>query len=224
MRILLVEDELNLREGVTDLLTCDGHDVLAVENGDKGLAEGLAAPFDLVILDGMLPGLDGLEICRRLRAARPGLPILMLTARGSEDDKVRGLGEGADDYVTKPFGAKELIARVRALGRRGTLPTLEILEIDGLTLDLGRLQAKRAAEEIQLTAREAGILRLLHRRAGEAVSRAALLEHVWGLRGDLQTRAVDMAVAVLRKKIERDPARPALVVSVKGLGYAWGAK
>jgi DNA-binding response OmpR family regulator len=224
MRILLVEDELNLREGVSDLLTFDGHSVLAVETGDKGLAEGLATPFDLVILDGVLPGMDGFEICRRLRAARPGLPILMLTARGGEDDKVRGLGEGADDYVTKPFGARELIARVRALGRRGTLPTLEVLELDGLTLNLGLLTARRGAEEIQLTAREAGILRLLHRKAGEAVSRAELLEHVWGLRGDLQTRAVDMAVAVLRKKLERDPARPGLVISIKGLGYAWGLK
>jgi DNA-binding response OmpR family regulator len=223
VRILVVEDELGLREGLCDLLAGDGHDVSAAADGQQGLARGLAEPFDLVVLDLMLPRLDGIEVCRRLRAARPGIPILMLTARGGEDDVVRGLGEGADDYVTKPFGARELLARVRALARRAPPREPETIAVDGLSVDLGLLIARRdGAADVPLTAREAGILRLLHRHRGRSVTRAELLEQVWGARGDLRTRAVDMAIAVLRKKIERDPASPRIVVSVKGLGYAWG--
>jgi two-component system response regulator RegX3 len=223
VRILVVEDELGLREGLCDLLTGDGHEVSAAADGAEAVARGLAEPFDLVVLDIMLPRLDGIEVCRRLRSARPGVPVLMLTARGGEDDVVRGLGEGADDYVTKPFGARELLARVRALGRRRAPAAAESIEVDGLAVDLGMLTARRAdGEPISLTAREAGILRLLHRHRGRSVTRAELLEQVWGSRGDLRTRAVDMAVAVLRKKIERDPATPVIIVSVVGLGYAWG--
>jgi DNA-binding response OmpR family regulator len=221
VRILIVEDELALREGLSDLLRGDGHEVVAAADGAEGAERGLAEAFDLAVLDLMLPRLDGMALCKRLRAARPGLPILMLTARANEADKVQGFTEGADDYVTKPFSARELLARVRALGRRAA-PEPELLELAGLTLDLGRLLARRDGVEVALTPREAGIVRLLHRRRGEAVARAELLEQVWGLRGDLETRAVDMAVAVLRKKIERDPAKPVIIVSVKGIGYAWG--
>ena len=219
----MVEDELGLREGLCDLLAGDGHEVSAAADGAQGVARGLAEPFDLVVLDLMLPRLDGIEVCRRLRAARPGMPILILTARGGEDDVVRGLGEGADDYVTKPFGARELLARVRALARRAPPRAPETIATDGLSVDLGLLIARRdGGADVALTAREAGILRLLYRHRGRSVTRAELLEQVWGARGDLRTRAVDMAIAVLRKKIERDPASPRIVVSVKGLGYAWG--
>jgi two-component system response regulator RegX3 len=222
VRILIVEDEAALREGLTDLLGGDGHDVVAAADGQAGLDAGLADAFDVIVLDLMLPKLDGIEVCRRLRAARPGAPILMLTARGSEDDKVRGLGEGADDYVTKPFSARELLARVRALGRRAPAEAEAAIEIDGATLDLARLIAIRDGKEIALTPREAGMLRWLFKHKGRAVSRAELLERVFAMRGDLETRAVDMAISVLRKKVERDPARPAIIVSVKGAGYAWG--
>jgi DNA-binding response OmpR family regulator len=222
VRILVVEDEPGLRDGLVDLLTGDGHAVDAVGDGAAAAARGTAEAYDLVVLDLMLPKLDGIEVCRRLRAARPGMPILMLTARGSEDDKVRGLGEGADDYVTKPFGARELLARVRALGRRAPAGSVERIEVDGVVLDLARLIVVRGDDTTALTPREAGMLRWLHRHAGRAVTRAEMLEHVFGQRGDLQTRAVDMAIAVLRKKVERDPARPRIIVSVKGAGYAWG--
>jgi len=222
MRIMVVEDEPGLREGLVDLLRGDGHDVIACADGAAAAERGLAEPFELVILDLMLPRMDGIEVCRRLRGARPGMPILMLTARGSEDDKVRGLGEGADDYMTKPFSARELLARVRALGRRAPAETVERIDIDGVVLDLARLVVVRGDERTALTPREAGMLRWLHRNAGRAVSRAELLEHVFGQRGDLQTRAVDMAIAVLRKKVESDPAHPRIIVSVKGAGYAWG--
>jgi DNA-binding response OmpR family regulator len=223
VRILVVEDEPGLRDGLVDLLTGDGHSVVSAADGASAAERGVAEAFDLVLLDLMLPRLDGIEVCRRLRAARPGMPILMLTARGSEDDKVRGLGEGADDYVTKPFGARELLARVRALGRRSPSEHVERIDVDGTVLDLAMLFVQRDGEKTPLTPREAGMLRWLHRHAGRAVTRAELLEHVFGQRGDLQTRAVDMAIAVLRKKVEKDPAKPRIIVSVKGAGYAWGA-
>jgi DNA-binding response OmpR family regulator len=222
VRILLVEDEPGLRDGLTDLLVGDGHDVEAVGDGATAAARGIAEAFDLIVLDLMLPRMDGMEVCRRVRGARPGTPILMLTARGAEDDKVRGLTEGADDYVTKPFSARELLARVRALGRRGTADAVETIDVDDTCLDLARLIAIRGDDRTTLTPREVGIVRLLHRQRGKVVSRAELLENVFGQRGDLHTRAVDMAIAVLRKKIERDPARPRIIVSVKGAGYAWG--
>jgi two-component system response regulator RegX3 len=222
VRILVVEDEGSLRDGIVDLLAGDGHGVTAVADGAAGLETGLRDPFDVVVLDLMLPKLDGMEVCRQLRAARPGMPILMLTARGSEDDKVRGLIEGADDYVTKPFSARELLARIRVLGRR-TQPSesLDEVQVDGVVIDLARMTVMRGDKRVSLTPREVGIVRWLHRHQDRVVTRAELLEQVFGQRGDLQTRAVDMAIAVLRKKVEVDPANPTLIVSVKGAGYAW---
>jgi DNA-binding response OmpR family regulator len=223
MRILVVEDEAHLRDGIVDLLVGDDHVVTAVGDGVAGVETGLRELFDLVVLDLMLPRLDGIEVCRRLRAARPGMPILMLTARGSEDDKVRGLVEGADDYVTKPFSARELLARVRVLGRRAPPgESLDEVRVDGAVIDLARMVVVRGEQHIALTPREVGIVRWLHRHSDRVVSRAELLEQVFGQRGDLQTRAVDMAIAVLRKKLEADPATPTVIVSVKGAGYAWG--
>jgi two-component system response regulator RegX3 len=222
VRVLVVEDEASLREGIVDLLAGDGHDVVAVGDGVAAVEAGLREPFALVVLDLMLPRLDGMEVCRRLRSARPGMPILMLTARGSEDDKVRGLMDGADDYVTKPFSARELLARVRELARRAPAgESLDELQIDGAVIDLARMVVVRGDARVALTPREVGILRWLHRHQDRVVSRAELLERVFGQRGDLQTRAVDMAIAVLRKKVEPDPERPRLIVSVKGAGYAW---
>ena len=222
VRVLVVEDEPSLRDGIVDLLKGDGHDVLAVGDGVAGVEAGLRDPFDLVVLDLMLPRLDGMEVCRRLRSARPGMPILMLTARGSEDDKVRGLMEGADDYVTKPLAARELLARVRVLGRRAPASeSLDELQIDDMVIDLARMVVVRGDTRTALTPREVGILRWLHRHQDRVVSRAEILEQVFGQRGDLQTRAVDMAIAVLRKKVEPNPEKPTVIISVKGAGYAW---
>ena len=223
VRILVIEDEATLRDGITDLLEADGHVVTTAPDGVAGVEAGLRVSFDLVLLDLMLPRLDGMEVCRRLRAARPGMPILILTARGSEDDKVRGLVEGADDYVTKPFSARELLARVRAVGRRGTATeSLDEVQVGGTVIDLCRMTVVRDGHCTTLTPREVGILRWLHRHRDRVVSRAELLEHVFGQRGDLQTRAVDMAISVLRRKLEADPDAPTVIVSVKGAGYAWG--
>jgi two-component system response regulator RegX3 len=224
MRILVVEDEHRLREGLVDLLSAADHDVTAVGDGRTAVETGISETFDLVLLDLMLPQMDGIEVCRRLRQSRPSLPILMLTARGSEDEKVAGFAAGADDYVTKPFGVRELLARIEVFARRASSAPAEreILELDGCTMDLGRHHAIRNGDMTHLTAREVGILRWLHRHQNRAVSRSELLERVWGTSGDLQTRTVDMTVAKLRQKIERDPTAPRIVVTVTGAGYAWG--
>ena len=225
MRILIVEDEQPLRSGLEDLLSAAGHEVVAAADGTTALEIGLRESFDLVLLDLMLPGVDGLEVCRRLRRARPEIGILMLTARGAEDDKVAGFAAGADDYVPKPFGVRELLARVEAFARRAERQPqpMDEVEIAGCRLDLGRLQAQRGPDAVALTPREVGILRWLHRHRNRAVTRAELLENVWGASADLQTRTVDMTIAKLRQKIERDPAEPEIIVTVTGVGYAWGS-
>jgi len=225
MRVLVVEDEVMLREGLVDLLEGAGHEVHAEADGLSGLEAGSRLPFDMVVLDLMMPKLDGLEVCRRLRLLRPGLPVLMLTARGAEADKVEGLRSGADDYMTKPFSPRELLARVEVFERRLNAQPHppEIVELAGVTFDLGRCVASREghADEV-LTAREVGILRWLHRHRGRAVTRGELLEHVWGVSPNLETRTVDVTIANLRKKIEPDKKTPHIVVSAKGIGYSFG--
>ena len=228
VRILVVEDERSLREALIDLLGRRGFEVEAVADGMSAVERGESSEIDLVLLDLALPRLDGVEACRRLRMARPALPILILTARGSEDDRVKGLSAGADDYLTKPFGSAELLARVEALRRRASIAPsdAERVEIDGCVLDLGRGQAQRNGDAVPLTAREVGILRWLHRHRARAVSRAELLQTIWGAPAEaideIETRTVDMTIANLRQKIELEPADPRIIVTVKGIGYAWG--
>jgi DNA-binding response OmpR family regulator len=224
VRILVVEDERSLREALVDLLTKRGFAVDTAADGLDAAERGAQLDVDFVLLDLALPRLDGVEVCRRLRMARPALPILILTARGSEDERVKGLTAGADDYLAKPFGTNELIARIDALRRRASIAPAdaERVEIDGCLLDLGRCEARRDGASIALTPREVGILRWLHRHRTRAVSRAELLQTVWGASDEIETRTVDMTIANLRQKIEREPAEPRIVVTVKGAGYAWG--
>jgi len=224
VRILVVEDERSLREGLEELLTGAGHEVVTAADGRTALEIGTVESFELVLLDLMLPGLDGLEVCRRLRQVRPQLPVLMLTARGSEDDKVAGFAAGADDYVAKPFGIRELLARIDAFARRArTAPAeADVVDVAGCRFDFGRLIAHRDGASVSLTPREVGILRWLYQHRNRAVPRAELLAEIWGLRADLQTRTVDMTIAKLRQKVERDPSKPEIVVTVTGVGYAWG--
>jgi len=223
LKILIVEDEPGLQEALVDLLRGAGHVVEAVSDGRSAVEQGRSPSFDLILLDLMLPGKSGIEVCRELRAERPGLYILMLTARGSEEDKVKGLGVGADDYVTKPFGARELIARIESVERRMRTEAgdREEIEVDGCIINLGRCRLSRDGEICDLTAREADILRLLFQHRERAVSRAELLEKVWNAPGDLSTRTVDMTIANLRQKIESDPSSPRIVLTIKGVGYAW---
>lgn len=225
LRVLVVEDEPGLRQALVDLLTGAGHRVEAVADGETAVQRGSEHAFDLILLDVMLPRKDGVDVCRDLRRVRPGLPILMLTARGAEEDKVRGLTAGADDYVTKPFGARELLARVGALARRartsGSWP--DVIDCDGCRFDLGRCVAQRNGKEVCLTQREVGILRWLYQHRSRAVTRSELLEQVWSVPGDLQTRTVDMTISNLRQKIEESASSPRIVITVKGTGYAWGS-
>jgi DNA-binding response OmpR family regulator len=221
LRILVVEDEEAIRQGLTDVLVFHGYEVTAVATGEEGLARGLEGVADLALLDVMLPGLDGFELCRRLRAEVPELAILMLTAKGSEDDVVHGLGAGADDYVTKPFSIRELKARVEALLRRaGKLrPPGECFRFGPWEVDAEGLRATAGQETIELTAREVDLLEVFGREAGRVLSRRRLLREVWGMANalEIETRTVDVHLAKLRKKIDR--GAESLIRTVRGAGY-----
>ena len=227
-RILVVEDEPAILRGLADNLKRELHDVLTAADGETGYQLIKQKKPDLVILDLMLPKLSGYEVCRQMRAEGIATPILMLTARGEETDRVVGLDLGADDYVTKPFSVRELLARVRALLRRGQPPsamTLDELTIDGVVIDFRRYEARKTqgATEmcVDMTRREFQILRALASRAGEVVTREELLSQVWGLEVFPTTRTVDNHIAGLRAKLERDPAQPRHLLTVRGVGYKW---
>jgi DNA-binding response OmpR family regulator len=220
-RILVVEDEPAIARGVCDVLAFRGYRPTGATDGEAGLREGLHGAHDLVVLDVMLPRRSGFEICSELRAARPGLPILMLTARGAEEDVLRGFRAGADDYVTKPFSVAELVARVEALLRRaGRLPAAPQapFALGELRVDPERLVAESRGERVELSRREVDLLALFARERGRIVSRRMLLQEVWGLENAerVETRTVDMHIAKLRKKLGE--AR-ALIETVRGEGY-----
>jgi two-component system, OmpR family, response regulator RegX3 len=221
-RILVVEDEESLRDGLCDLLVFHGWQPSAAADGEHGLRLGLAEDFHLVLLDVMLPGISGFEVCERLRAAKKDLAILMLTAKGAEDDVVRGLRAGADDYVTKPFSLRELVARVEAQLRRtqrGLEPLLEIIGVGQWRIDPRKLLAEADDQKIELTPREVAILGVLARERGRVVSRRTLLEEVWGFRNvdDLETHTVEVHLAKLRAKLGGRVESP--IQTVRGAGY-----
>jgi two-component system alkaline phosphatase synthesis response regulator PhoP len=223
-RLLIVEDDAALALALRDGFQYQGYAVSVASDGAEGLRLARQLDVDLVILDVMLPRMSGLEVCRELRALRDDVPILMLTARTQEADKVEGLRLGADDYVTKPFSFVELEARVEALLRRvARRVEPDVLRVGDLALDFKRLRATRAGAELELSAREFAILSCLLARRGEAVSREELLQRVWGYERLPFTRTVDMHIAKLRRKIERDPAEPELILTVHGRGYRFEA-
>jgi two-component system response regulator RegX3 len=217
--ILVVEDEASIREGLCDVLAYHGYEPRAVETGEAGLEAGRAADVELVVLDVMLPGIDGFEVCRRLRQERPQLPVLMLTAKGSEDDLVRGLRSGADDYVTKPFSVRELVARVEALLRRGDTARIETFPFGPWTVDVDGLRAIDGERSVSLSRREVEVLALLARERGRVVSRRTLLQEVWGWHNvdEIETRTVDVHLSKLRRKIQGDGDR--WIETVRGAGY-----
>jgi two-component system, OmpR family, alkaline phosphatase synthesis response regulator PhoP len=219
--ILLVEDEEALRMTLSDRLCSEGYVVDFAVDGDEGLDKATGLPFDLIILDIMLPHRNGLDVCRQIRSAGLATPILLLTARDQTVDKVLGLKLGADDYVTKPFDTLELMARVEALLRRSqpvrTSPT--IYQRGSIRMDVRKTEVMRDDQMVLLSAREFQLLRHFMEHPGATISRSELLREVWGYEDGTFTRTVDVHIAGLRQKLEKDPKRPEMILTVPGMGY-----
>ncbi|MGA1201917.1 MAG: response regulator transcription factor [Planctomycetota bacterium] len=221
--ILVVEDDAAIRRGIVDALTYSKYEVVECGDGEAGLERALGGGFDLLLLDVMLPGIDGFEVLRALRRERSPLPVILITARGAEDDRVEGLRGGADDYVVKPFSARELLARVEAVLRRVPQRPAAIRGVvsDGIKVDLERREARLADETaVPLSEKEAELITYLAVHPDRAISRDELLQRVWGLdpRG-VTTRTIDMHIARLREKLGDDPNAPSFVTTVRGKGY-----
>jgi two-component system, OmpR family, alkaline phosphatase synthesis response regulator PhoP len=238
MSILIAEDDPHLRNGIVDLLTLEGFPCQVAEDGAKALALFQQSKPDLCVFDVMMPTMDGLTLCREIRRLDPLVPILLLSARGEETDRVRGLDVGADDYVAKPFGARELIARVKAALRRAKAQENQApaagqapagkgdvrIKMGDLDIDQKGMRAYRGETRIELTAREVAILLTLYERKGQAVSRDELFDLCWGRGFMPNSRALDQYVSALRKKIEIDPANPKIIRTVHGVGYRYEAE
>jgi len=224
IRLLIVEDEEPIRVGLTDVFLFHGFEVDTAADGRDGLAKSLSGAFDLILLDIMLPGVDGFEICNRVRESDPEQPIIMLTAKGADEDIIQGLTLGADDYVTKPFSVAQLVARVQAVLRRARIGMGVQHRIrlgDQVEIDVRNLSGSRGTETITFTRREVEILQYLAANGERPVPREELLTKVWGYARTLgiETRTVDIHMAKLRRKIEPEPARPRFLVTVRGAGY-----
>jgi DNA-binding response OmpR family regulator len=217
-RVLLIEDEPALARGLSDTLRANGFDVIVAADGERGLDAATRGDVDLILLDVMLPKIDGYEICRTVRSQGIDVPILMLTAKGREQDIVHGLNLGADDYITKPFRSGELIARARAfLRRRGPAPTT--FRFDDCDVDLRARRVVRRGEEIDLTAKEFAMLAYFCTRPGCALSRDVILGAVWGNSVFVTPRSIDRCIATLRAKVEPDPHRPIYIQTIRDIGY-----
>ncbi len=220
-RILIVEDDPAILRGLTDNLKLESYEVLTATDGEAGYRLIGERKPDLIILDLMLPKLSGYEVCRKVRSEGGTTPILMLTARGEEGDRVRGLDLGADDYITKPFSVREVLARVRAVLRRSQPATTLPAEVrfDDVVVDFEGYEARRGDREVEMTRKEFGLLRVLAARAGQVVARDELLNEVWGYENYPSTRTVDNHMASLRAKLEPNPAEPRHLLTVHGVGY-----
>ena len=220
-KILIVEDEPNMVAGLRDNFEFEGYEVISAYDGEQGLQRALADSPDLVVLDVMMPKMSGLEVCKQLRAKRPSIPIIMLTARGQEVDKVVGLELGADDYVTKPFSIRELIARVKAVIRRGQVAPRERERymFGDAEVDLHSCRVTRQGRELEFSSTEFELLRYFVSHPGEILSRDRLLEEVWGYDSYPTTRTVDAHLVRLRQKLEPNPEQPRYFLTVHGTGY-----
>jgi len=224
IRILIVEDEEAIRTGLSDVLVFHGYEVDCAAEGNEGLDKALSGGFDLILLDIMLPGMDGFEICNRVRSQDRDQPIIMLTARSSDEDIIQGLSLGADDYVAKPFSVAQLVLRVQAVLRRSRTAVELDHQLhlgDGVEIDSRNLSGRRGEQALSFTRREVEILQYLKVNSERPVSREELLNRVWGYARNLQleTRTVDIHIAKLRRKIEPDPAQPRYLLTVRGAGY-----
>ena len=220
-RILIIEDELPMRTALKDVLEAEAYRVLVAANGEDGLTRALAEKPDLILLDLMMPKLDGYAVCAELRRLSKPVPVLMLTAKGQIEDRVKGLDVGADDYLVKPFSTEELLARARAVLRRvqRAAKPLRTLVLGEGRIDFVQQQAWRGKKPLHLTAKEFAVLRLLVEAAGEPVSRDRFLDAVWGYTAFPTTRTVDMHIASLRSKLEKNPEAPRFIHTVHGVGY-----
>ena len=225
-KILIVEDEDSILMALEDDLSLEGYRVTGERNGARALEKAREGGFDLIILDLMLPGLDGLEVCKRLRAEGSSTPILMLTAKSQEIDKVLGLELGADDYVTKPFSPRELLARVKALLRRARSENVSprSVSLGDIDIDFKGYSVTKKGEPVELTVREFELLRLLVTHPDEVLRRDTILTEIWGDEWDVFPRTIDTHVVHLRQKLEDDPADPRHIVNVRGIGYKFVAK
>ena len=220
-RILIIEDETPMRTALADLLAAEGYRTLTAVDGASGLQRALSEKPDLILLDVMMPKLDGFSVCAELRRLANDVPVVMLTAKGQIEDRVNGLDVGADDYVVKPFSSEELLARVRALLRRveRKARALEKIKLGEIEIDLTRQIAVRGRKPVHLTAKEFAMLRLLAEAEGEPVSRERFLDVVWGYSAYPTTRTVDNHIASLRGKLEKNPDEPRWIKTVHGVGY-----
>lgn len=227
MKILIIEDEGHLAEGLRFNLEAEGYEALAVPNGESGLDRAGEGGYNVIVLDVMLPGIDGFEVARILRERHDFTPILMLTALGRPDDVIRGFESGADDYLPKPFDLNVFVARVKGLLRRSkwakqvesAQPTSDIAKINGREIDFEKLELRTADEVINLTLMEMKLLRFLMDNRGRPVSRKEILEDVWGLQHDTDTRAIDNFIVRLRRYLEDEPNNPQILLTVRGIGY-----
>jgi len=220
-KILIVEDEESILMPLEDNLRLEGYEVSCARDGLEGLSMAADRSFDLIVLDIMLPKLDGFEVCKRLRQDRMMTPILMLTAKSQEVDKVLGLELGADDYVTKPFSSRELLARVKAILRRASEPVrgIDFYRFGAIELDFVKYEAKKEGRPVPLTALEFTLLHFLVQNKGRVVHRNEVLDSVWGKDVYVDARTVDKHISLLRKKFEDDPQEPKYILGVRGVGY-----
>lgn len=221
MRLLVIEDELPMRTALVETLKAEDYRVISAADGIVGLELACTETFDLVLLDVMMPGLDGFAVCKELRRRGRDVPVLMLTAKGRVDDRVEGLDCGADDYLVKPFSLRELLARVRALTRRKQRDALTESELilGSVVVDFTNRTLRRGEQTMDLSEKELGMLRLLAAHRGETVSRDQFLDVVWGYHSYPTARTVDNFISSLRAKIEADPAQPQHLITVRGVGY-----
>ena len=223
--ILIIEDDISILRGLKDNLEYEKYSVISETDGKSGLKAALEKKIDLILLDIMLPGMNGNEICRKMKKEKPGLPIIMITARGSEMDKVSGLDIGADDYVTKPFSIPELLARIRAVLRRFNQANElhDQFEFGNIKINFKKFQAFVNDKEIKLSSKEFEILKYFIHHEGIAIHRHELLNEVWGYEAMPTTRTVDNFILDLRKKLEDDPSNPKHIVSIRSIGYRFNS-